>query len=54
MGPLGSSGPTRVPEQRAQGYGHVDFEDRQGDPTASEQSVPLLHHPHSTEVLPHV
>lgn len=58
MGPLGPSGPTHAsawtPEQRAQGHGHVDFENHQGDLAASQQPVPLLHHPHSTEVLPHV
>jgi len=43
------------PEQGAQAHGQATSGDPQGgDPTASGQSVPLLHHTHSTKVLPHV
>ena len=40
------------PEQGAQGHTQLALEDPQGgDPTDSGQPVPVLHHPHSTEVF---
>jgi len=56
---LGPSGPALLqqdhPEQGAQAHIQVVYKDPQGgDPTASGQPVPVLHHLHSTDVLPAV
>ena len=59
VGHLYPSGPPLLqqghPEQGTQAHGQVASEHPQGgDPTASGQPVPVLHHLHSTEVLPDI
>jgi len=42
------------PEWAAQDHIQVTFEDLRGGDNLSRQPVPVVHHPHSTEVLPGV
>lgn len=52
-GPIRSE--ARCPEQVAQAHVQVAYEDFQGgNYSLSGQTVPVLHHPHNREVLPHI